>query len=212
MEVINVPSKHEMEYQRLTAQALADDEAILAAQEPPETRLTVEQKVESLRNATAGYLYGVASQVVGQAFDVFAWQAYLERFLQDAGNPTDPIERLLLEQVLLAHHALGRVHVTAGTTADVEAVKACLPAIARLLGEVRRTALALKAYRQSSPVRVPDAALDVEEPAGADREPEPEKTLVGSGLGSNATAGHGRLDPFLNGHNGRNGHHEHAPA
>ena len=40
---------------------------------------------------------------------------YLLGVLEDAGNPTDPIERMLVEQICLAHHNIGRLHVKAAS-------------------------------------------------------------------------------------------------
>jgi hypothetical protein len=162
---------------------LEEDRATLEALEPPPGPRTPEQKAESLRQlGAAGYLYAAATQVVGPAFDVLTWKAYLDRYLQAAGDPADPVERILLEQLALAHHALGRLHVRAGSREGVEETQAYLAAIARLLAEVRRTALALKAYREPAALQATATApparlqgpLDERQPGGERTSPEDE--------------------------------------
>ncbi len=65
-------------------------------------------------------------------------------FLAEAVVLADPVERLLLQQLFLAHHAVGRLHVRAGAAAaDPQVIVAFLAAAARLTAELRRLALAL---------------------------------------------------------------------
>jgi hypothetical protein len=89
---------------------------------------------------------------LGQFFEGPAFRLYLARVLEEAGSPTDPIEKMLVEQTCLAHFRVAQLHVAAGQAQGVEAAKAYSAAAARLLGELPRTALALRAYR----VRVPE--------------------------------------------------------
>jgi hypothetical protein len=89
---------------------------------------------------------------ISQYINGSACRIYLERFLVDCGNPTDPVERMMLEQLALAHFRTGQLHAKAGITENAEAVKLLSAAAARLLGEFRRTALALRVYRAGAPV------------------------------------------------------------
>jgi hypothetical protein len=99
--------------------------------------------------APAGYLYAATSALVGSAFDVATFQVYLDRFLKDAGAGTDPVERMLLEQLALSHHVIGCLSARAGSRGeDHERMMLLLAGAARLMAEFRRTALALKDYRQ----------------------------------------------------------------
>jgi hypothetical protein len=84
-------------------------------------------------------------------FDSAAYKIYLERFLEDAGKPADPVERMMLEQLALAHLRLGQLHGQAGHSKNLDAAKVYNSATARLWGEFRRTALALRVYRGSVP-------------------------------------------------------------
>jgi hypothetical protein len=85
------------------------------------------------------------SSVVGQD-NVGATEAktYFNSFLRDAGEPTDPLEKILLEQLLMAHHRVAQLHARAEGVTLPEAMKILNAATTRLLGEVRRLALAIR--------------------------------------------------------------------
>jgi hypothetical protein len=97
---------------------------------------------------TAGSLFlyasmgGFLTQVDPAAFKIFR-----DRLLLDAGNPTDPIEVMLIEQLALAHMNIGRLYFRSATADGLEAAKAYGSLAVALTGEFRRSALALQAYR-----------------------------------------------------------------
>ena len=84
-------------------------------------------------------------------FDKFvetaAFKIFVDRFLADLGNPKDPIERMLAEQMALLHFRVAQLHVDASQARSGEAIKLLNSATARLLGEFRRGALTLQALR-----------------------------------------------------------------
>ena len=82
-----------------------------------------------------------------------AFKLYRDGLLKQAGSPTDPIEVMLIEQLALAHHRIGQLHVEAEQAKSVEESKVFTMAAARLTGEFRRLALALSQYRQPLPRR-----------------------------------------------------------
>jgi hypothetical protein len=84
-------------------------------------------------------------------FSAAAFKVHLEQTLADLGNPTDPIERMMIEQLVLAHFRIAQLHVDAGYCKHAEGMKLYTAATARLLGEFRRTALALRAYGTTTP-------------------------------------------------------------
>jgi hypothetical protein len=86
-----------------------------------------------------------------RVFDATAVRIFLEVLLRDAGNPSDPVEVMLLEQLTLAHFRIAQLHVAAGGAQGLEATKLLNGATSRLLGEFRRTCLALRAYRGRAP-------------------------------------------------------------
>jgi len=144
------------EYAAATAQAMLEHEALLAALrssaapqcEPPMPPDEGAKRIKEI--AASQYLYAASTKVLGPGFGSDSYLAYMHDFLNENGDPTDPIERMMLEQLAIAHHAIGNFHVRAGVKEKVEEVEIFSGAAARLMAEFRRTALALKAYRQSS--------------------------------------------------------------
>jgi hypothetical protein len=84
-------------------------------------------------------------------FSAAGFKVYLERTLADLGNPSDPVERMMIEQLVLAHFRVAQLHVDAGFCKGAEGMKLYTAATARLLGEFRRTALALRSYQTTTP-------------------------------------------------------------
>lgn len=104
-------------------------------------------------HSTAGAIYAYAGiDRVFQGIDIPAVNLYFHRVLQDLGNPTDPIERVLIEQILMAHHNVGRLYAKAAHANHLEAERVYLGAAALLAGELRRTALAFRSYKTAKPV------------------------------------------------------------
>jgi hypothetical protein len=89
-------------------------------------------------------------------FESTAYKTFLDGFIKDAGNPTDPVETMLLQQLAVAHFRIGQLHIGASHATGTESVKLYTAAASRLLGEFRRTALALRAYRGRVPEDKPE--------------------------------------------------------
>src|SRR5262245_54999153 len=106
-EVPPMPVRNEPDptYARITRAAL-EEEARRRAEEEAEAErkrasapppLPPEQKAEKLRNyAGATFLFGATAGLFGTVFDIETQKVYLDRFLEEAGAPADPVERLLL--------------------------------------------------------------------------------------------------------------------
>jgi hypothetical protein len=92
--------------------------------------------------------------------DTLSYKKFRDKLLADSGNPTDPIEIMIIEQIALAHMNIGRLQFRSSTAESVEQAKAYGSMAAQLLGEFRRTALALQAFRFS--------ARQLDKPADAD--------------------------------------------
>ena len=80
-------------------------------------------------------------------FNHAAFHEYIEQLFAEAGNPDDPVERMMLEQLALSHFRVGDLSILASNAKGVEAVKILNSATARLVGEFRKMALALSSYR-----------------------------------------------------------------
>jgi hypothetical protein len=149
---VKSPTAEDPEYSRLTAQALREDLALLAAHEPPPAPaapvLSPAEQAQRLRDlGPAAYLYAATAPVLGEGVSVEAWRVYLDDLLTRMGvaGSADPVARMLAVQLALADQAVGRLHLRAGTRVAAVETAAYHAAIGRLMGECRRTAVALQA-------------------------------------------------------------------
>jgi hypothetical protein len=80
-------------------------------------------------------------------------QVYLDELTREAASGTDPIAKMLVQQLIWAYHAIGVLHVKAGTSKRAAEVTAYHAALARLMAEFRRSSLALRSYREGGRAR-----------------------------------------------------------
>jgi hypothetical protein len=129
--------------------------------EPHRAELTAQQRAalaKAQREADiikeAAFAVNVTAAVpLGEQVGPSGWKIYLDQFVRDADDPSDPIERLMLQQLALAHYRVGELHAQAAQAQSVEAMKLYSAAATRLTGELRRLALALRQYRCPIPKR-----------------------------------------------------------
>jgi hypothetical protein len=108
-----------------------------------------------------------------------AFKIYRDALIRAAGNPADPFEIMLIEQVAMAHMNIGRLHYECSLATDAERVKVYGALAVALTGEMRRTILALKVYRGetlvvprgASPRRCREKARDSELESTGGRKP-----------------------------------------
>jgi hypothetical protein len=112
----------------------------------------VEAQAEELRQFSATtYLIGsVANPIRENVQQPLAYKRYLDQVMEDAGNPGDPIERMLVEQLVLAHHNSARLLMEGVLAEGLEQKKLLNSGSLRLMAEFRHSALALKTYRTAS--------------------------------------------------------------
>lgn len=130
------------------------------AQAPPpgldEARHAAAQRAahgaEGLRQGVFPALMATALNL-DRFFDANAYKIYLANVLRDLGEPADPLEQLLVEQACLLHFRAAQVHASAGQANGLEATRLLNAAAARLVGELRRTVLSVKAYRSATPAK-----------------------------------------------------------
>lgn len=75
-------------------------------------------------------------------------RVFLDEMIQESGNPSDPVEIMLLEQLAMCHQYSIQMQVLSKKAEGTEAVELYLSGAARLSSEFRKTALALKEYRK----------------------------------------------------------------
>src|SRR5262249_41618823 len=110
---------------------------------------------EAVFPATMAAALSPSNQVEAGGYRVF-----LERIFEESGNPTDPIERMMIQQLALAHYRIGELHIEAANAKGTETTKLYTTATGKLLGEFRRLALALREYR-SRPERKTEHGLRI---------------------------------------------------
>ena len=105
---------------------------------------------------------------------------YLDEFMKDQGNPTDRIERLIIEQVLLSHHAIGRLHSKAATAPTSEIAGTYLHAAAKLTHEFGKLVAVLRDYRTPVLMRTEDDNANHTEQSGKRRRFRQRKACQGA--------------------------------
>ena len=124
----------------------------IAASDPQSTPPAIDPPKQRDRGAAllAQFVIpGALADLVGlNDIPLLAAKDYLEGVRREAGNPSDPVERMLIEQLALAHFRLGKLQVQATEATSPQHIRVLNAAAARLLGEFRRLALAIRAYRQ----------------------------------------------------------------
>src|SRR5438309_69657 len=113
-----------------------------AAADPEATRLAaVQQAVEQGERIRERVVPACLATALGMdnQFDLNGYRAYLLQVVNDIG-PTDPIERMMCEQLAFAHLRIAQLHALGGPTASIEATKILTAATSRLLSEFRRLA------------------------------------------------------------------------
>jgi hypothetical protein len=113
--------------------------------EQKQKKLPVGQVAANLRAGPV--ILALQAVAMGRDVPVEAWRLYLDDFVRQAGNPSDPVEKLMVEQLALAHNAITKLYVRAASADDPAFSEVCFSALTRLLAEVRRMALAIREYR-----------------------------------------------------------------
>ena len=77
-----------------------------------------------------------------------AFPVYRKRMLAEAGDPSDPIERMLMEQLALAHFSIGKLRIRRSCVVNTPKMALTYSGSAtRLLGKFRRCTLATEDFR-----------------------------------------------------------------
>jgi len=111
------------------------------------------QAVNLREVSAAGFLHWAVSTSLSENINPVAFKLFRDKLLQDAGNPTDPIEVMLIEQLALAHFHIGRLQVKSCGAASPQLQVSYADAATRLLGEFRRCTLALEDLRAKQDAR-----------------------------------------------------------
>jgi len=108
----------------------------------------------NLKNVTsAAYFYVAVANSLTDKMGTDVFQAYRDQLLHDSGNPSDPIEIMLVEQLALAHFNIGRLQTKSCSVENSKLAIAYAEAATRLFAEFRRSALALEDFRAKQVAR-----------------------------------------------------------
>ncbi len=160
----------------ITQDLAADSNAQgLKKSDRPQEDPDFQPSAEDIRNAFAdnlqqksgaSFAYSQVAASISPNIDPEAFVEYRTRFLTDLGNPTDPLLILLVDQLLIANFAIGRLQVQSVTAALPNAAASYANCAARLLGEFRRCTLTLDALRSGTAQQQTedDDQIDVQSP------------------------------------------------
>jgi len=106
----------------------------------------------NLQYRSAGlYLRASTSHLMGRHKPAEPFVGLVNQLLAQSGSPADPVERMLIEQVAMANFVIGELYARAAAADSVERMEIFYKTAARLLGEFRRSAFALKRYQEPAP-------------------------------------------------------------
>lgn len=132
---------------------------------------------------TASVLEATLASLHGPAIGSAGYQSLRDRVLRNSGAPSDPIEEMLIEQMVLSNYHIGQLHVRAAEAKSAEVAKVFYTALCRMQGESRKLALALQVYRsppkqsQFTVIRQANLAAGDQQVAFVDQTNNPPKNI-----------------------------------
>jgi hypothetical protein len=116
-------------------------------EQPIHPRFTPEQQSLVVKKVIAPAALAAAMGVENK-IATSGCRVYLDDLISESGNPSDPVEIMLLEQTAMCHFLSMKLQSKASGVEGTEAIELYLSGAARLSSEFRKTALALKEYRK----------------------------------------------------------------
>jgi hypothetical protein len=150
-----------------TSAAAEGLEPVAGQPEPAGDLARHEHYADHLRKTSAAMFHHAAMGTKIRGVDPESYILYHERLLADCGNPSDPIEQMLIQQLAQAHFSLGLLFAKTSNGGHVAATAAYCAATARLMAEFRRSSLGLQAYRAAARQLAHDPTKDLVIPDGA---------------------------------------------
>jgi hypothetical protein len=139
------------------AQAEATKPAAPVIETDPQLGATLDQfrdqekfqaQAEAVRDTFGGFaLAGCLSQVFEGRVESGGYMAYVAAALEQARATDDPLERMMVEQLLWAHHRIGVLQRQAAANNNADTIAILTTAAARLMKECRQAVMALQQYR-----------------------------------------------------------------
>ena len=110
---------------------------------------TPEQQAILIRNQLFATQMAITTKMP-DILETQGFQCYLYQFLEEAGSPSDPVERLMILQINNAHFRIAQLHTNSANASELSASQMNNAAATRLLAEFRKMTVALQAYRESN--------------------------------------------------------------
>ena len=126
---------------------------------PPADAKSLPQVPHSASAEAATIIQGVSTAMVLAKCDPHgitkkkgpvAYQFYRNKVLVEAGDSNDPLETMLIEQLMMAHQTIGSLYVRAADSNDPAAINVYTSGAARLMAESRKALMAIREYRTPS--------------------------------------------------------------
>jgi hypothetical protein len=123
-----------------------------ASAEVVERRLLAERHFGEMATTLAetfspSVLQAVSGEAYQRAIHAGGFKVYLDRFLAAAGSPTDPLEIMLIEQLVCAHFQIENLMAKAANTLNLQEVDIYTKSYVNAMAEYRRGLLALSEIR-----------------------------------------------------------------
>jgi hypothetical protein len=123
-----------------------------SASPPPNELAPFQREARIVRElAVSSALHQVLA--LGQHTSPPGTKVYLDEMIRDCGQPSDPIEAMLVQQCAIAHHQIAGLQAKSASAKSLAEIKVYNGAACQLLGELRRLTLALKKYREPTAAR-----------------------------------------------------------
>lgn len=133
-----------------TAQSSAANEQLAAIRQAAEQDPDCEQALaDFVMNQSAGmYLAGSNQSSPLRCLTPKAFQKYFDELYAEIGCPEakDPLHRLMVEQLVIAHHVIGRLVMNTANCQEIELLRTQCTLAVQLMSEFRRMAQAVNAY------------------------------------------------------------------
>jgi len=130
----------------------------MAPASPPEQKLVPAEQAQAI-DWTLIPAWLANALGLNDFFDGKGFRSYLDEIRRKSGDPVDPFEIMLVEQLAMMHLRAAQLQAEAGLAKSLEAIRVFNSASARLFAEFRMTVLALKAYRSSHQKTDPPASI-----------------------------------------------------
>lgn len=102
--------------------------------------------------AFAAFMSAAIDKDLAARLPIMSFEGYHVRLLQDLGNPSDPIVRMLAEQIVVTHFQFLGLHVRMAHSKTPAEIGVLGTTASHLMAEFRRSSAALQQMRKSGPV------------------------------------------------------------